>query len=103
MNSRAALLVVAGCYSPSPPEGAPCANGEMCPAPLTCVFGTCVAEVPPCIPIESGRGTLTVPRLAHPPVVDGDLADWPTCFVTVDPSSAGLVRDFGANGKFAEI
>lgn len=34
-------LVVAGCYSPTPPSGAPCSNGE-CPTGLACVADVCV-------------------------------------------------------------
>jgi cellulose/xylan binding protein with CBM9 domain len=73
----------------------------VCPEPLICAFGTCVAEQPACIPIEAGAGTLRVPKLDHALVLDGDLGDWPTCFVTIDPSTAGLVRDLGAGGHFA--
>jgi hypothetical protein len=68
-----------------------------------CVSGTCVAEPaqPECIAIADGAGKLKVPRLDHAVVLDGDLADWPTCFISVDPESAALVRDLGAGGKFA--
>jgi hypothetical protein len=101
MHLRAMFLVVVGCYSPKPPVGAPCATNKACPEELVCAFGKCVAETPACIPIASSPGKLTAPRLDSPIVLDGDLSDWPTCFVTVDPSSAGLVRDLGAGGKFA--
>ena len=101
MDPRATFLVVAGCFSPHAPPGAPCASNRACPESLICAFGKCVTEVPPCIPIASGAGRLTVPRLDSSIVLDGDISDWPTCFVTVDPSSAGLVRDLGAGGKFA--
>lgn len=96
----AALLVIASCYAPHPSEGIACsADTKLCPAPLMCSFGVCVAEVAPCTPIDAGPGKLTIPRLREPIAVDGDLADWPTCFVTVAPSSAGLVRDLGAHGQ----
>jgi hypothetical protein len=96
-----ALLVVASCYAPHPPEGIPCSTDKkVCPDPLVCSFGVCVAEVSPCTPIDAGPGKLTIPRLREPIVVDGDLADWPTCFITITPSTAGLVRNLGADGRF---
>ncbi|HEV7554973.1 MAG TPA: sugar-binding protein [Kofleriaceae bacterium] len=96
----AAVLVVASCYAPDPPEGIACAEDKTCPDPLVCAFGLCVAEVPACIPIDDGAGKLTIPKLREPIVVDGDISDWPTCFITVDPTNAGLVRDLGAGGQF---
>lgn len=30
------LVVLAGCYAPVPPAGAPCNDGDVCPAPLVC-------------------------------------------------------------------
>ncbi len=101
MDVRATLLLVAGCYAPTLPEGIPCSTNRSCPESLMCAFGKCVSEMPPCLPVENGTGKLTVPRLDEALVLDGDLADWPTCFVTLDPSSAGLVRDLGAGGAFA--
>jgi len=95
-----ALLVVTSCYAPHLPEGIPCSTKKLCPEPMMCSFGECVTEVPPCIPIDAGPGKLTIPKLREPLVVDGDLADWPTCFLTVDPGNAGLIRDLGANGRF---
>jgi hypothetical protein len=100
-NLRAAFVIVAGCYSPRPPDGVACSADKSCPNELMCAFGKCVAEFPPCIPIDAGTGKLTVPRLDHALVLDGDLSDWPTCFVTVDLTTAGLVRDLGAGGMFA--
>lgn len=38
------LGVVAGCYKPSPPQGAPCNQASECPAPLSCIAGSCVAH-----------------------------------------------------------
>jgi hypothetical protein len=64
-----------------------------------CRFGRCVADTP-CTSIASGSGSLVVPRLAQPITLDGDLSDWPTCFITLDTSTAGLVRDLGAGGHF---
>lgn len=34
-------VVLAGCYSPSPKEGAPCSVTSECPAPLVCEIGVC--------------------------------------------------------------
>jgi hypothetical protein len=49
MRLRAAVLVlVAGCYSPRPPEGAPCDVTRDCPSLQTCVLGRCTLdELPP--------------------------------------------------------
>lgn len=96
----ASLACALGCYAPRPPVGAPCSADQTCPDTQTCRFGRCVADTP-CVPIDSGAGSLVVPRLAQPLAIDGDLSDWPTCFVTIDPSTAGLVRDLGAGGQFA--
>jgi len=103
-----AWLLVAGCYSPSPPDGIACSSGspgtgvdKRCPESLFCSFGTCVSEVAECLPIEAGAGKLTAPRLREAPIIDGNVEDWPTCFVTVDQSTAGLVRDLNSDGKFA--
>jgi hypothetical protein len=38
-----ALALLAACFSPSPPPGAPCAPQERCPSPLTCIDGLCQA------------------------------------------------------------
>ena len=40
-----ALWLVAGCYSPSPGTGAPCASDQQCPSPLRCVANTCGGEL----------------------------------------------------------
>jgi hypothetical protein len=106
---RLVLVILTGCYAPSLPEGIPCGD-EACPSPLVCASGLCVSNAPPpppvdspaaCTPIEAGVGQLTVPRIAAPISLDGSIDDWSTCFVTIDPGSAGLVRDLGANGRFA--
>ena len=92
--------VLVGCYAPHPPDGVPCAADGTCPSPLHCHFGQCFETTPPCVPVALAPGKLAIPKLRAPLVVDGDLSDWPTCFVTVDQTSAGLVRDLGANGAF---
>jgi hypothetical protein len=51
-----------------------------------------------CTPIAGGAGALTAPTI-RAPVIDGDLADWPTCFVTIDPAT-NPIRDLGARGRF---
>ncbi|MBX3159338.1 MAG: hypothetical protein KF773_25435 [Deltaproteobacteria bacterium] len=99
---RPVLLLVSwtACYAPEVPDGAPCSVDDQCPAPLACHFGRCLAAAPPCVPIQTGPGTLVVPPLTSPITLDGDLADWPMCFVTVDASTAGLVRDLDGGGRF---
>ena len=95
------VVVLAGCYAPVPPEGVACGADTICPEAQFCAFGKCVTEQPACLPVEAGSGKLTIPTLELAPVIDGDLADWPTCFVTLDQASAGLVRDLGVGGKYA--
>jgi Carbohydrate family 9 binding domain-like len=103
------VLVAVGCYSPNPPVGVACAALGACPAPLMCVSGTCRASSPTdapgsdaatCEPIAAGTGMLAAPVLSSPLAIDGDLSDWPTCFITIDTTTAGLVRDLGADGMF---
>lgn len=98
-------MVLVGCYAPHPPEGVPCASNGACPSPLTCAAGLCEREaLPPdgfeCTPIALGAGMLAVPRMASP-VLDGDLADWPTCFVPIDPASTPS-RDLDGSARFVK-
>jgi hypothetical protein len=107
-----ALLAVIGCYRPNPPDGVACSTSGACPDPLTCVLGTCVAHATDgpvagsdgsgsaCDAIATGAGLLTAPLVSSPLAIDGDLSDWPTCFVTLTTATAGLVRDLGAAGNF---
>lgn len=39
-----AFALLAGCYHPTPPQGAPCAANGDCPSPLTCQQGVCVSD-----------------------------------------------------------
>jgi hypothetical protein len=97
-----------GCYSPNPIEGAACAPGGECPSSLTCSHGTCVTKgTEPdafvCTPIVTTTGRITAPSFT--PTIDGDLADWTSCFVTLDPTN-GIVVDHGAmtgypSGRFS--
>lgn len=108
-------MLSGGCYAPQLPEGAPCTSNGACPAPLMCSAGHCVSEAVrdalgdgisasgsdaarPCTPIAVGSAELTAPTI-HAPVIDGDLSDWPTCFVTITPG-VNPTRDLGANGMF---
>lgn len=100
MRAATLLIAVAACYSPDPPDGVACGANDVCPEPLMCSFGTCVAEAPPCVEIDDGMGQLRIPLVTSDLKVDGDLSDWPTCFITVNEQTAGLVRDLGADGMF---
>jgi hypothetical protein len=40
------LVVLAGCFAPSPTTGAPCSEGGFCPAGQMCYSGRCYAEPP---------------------------------------------------------
>lgn len=52
------------------------------------------ADAAGCTPITTGvAGVLTAPRIPTP-TIDGSLAEWATCFVTLDVQTAGLVRNF---------
>ena len=105
-------MLVGGCYAPQLPEGAPCTSNGACPAPLSCSAGHCVAEIlhdaggdgaagsdaATCTPIAAGSAALTAPMIPAP-AIDGKLADWPTCFISI-ASGSNPTRDFGANGMF---
>lgn len=41
MRASLVVLLLAGCYAPSPMPGAPCTQAGACPAPLVCTLGTC--------------------------------------------------------------
>ena len=97
-------MVLIGCYAPHPPEGAPCASNGACPEPLLCTAGHCERELRPevdafaCTPIATGVGVLTAPTIPAP-TLDGDLSDWPTCFVPIDPAT-NPARDLDGIGRF---
>ncbi len=61
-----AVLMLAACYSPSPPAGAACALGDLCPAGLTCSAGVCVA---------SGSPVVDAPSHADAPMIDSRAID----------------------------
>ena len=42
-----ALTLLAACYAPSPPGGAPCSPSARCPEPLACIAGVCRADESP--------------------------------------------------------
>lgn len=96
------LVGLAGCYAPSPPEGARCAADDACPTDQACHFGRCYTQAPPCTEIAAGSGRIAIPRIETPLAIDGALDDWPTCFIDVTPENAGLVRDLnGVTGLYA--
>lgn len=99
--------VLIGCYAPSPPEGLPCASNGACPDPLVCTAGHCqrdfvaddaAVDAFACKPIAAGAGMLTAPKIASP-VLDGDLADWPSCFEKLDPAT-NPKRDLDGTMRF---
>ena len=111
MRPLAAVVVVgvAGCYAPSYVGGEPCTSSDNCPTALTCHLGHCVAgstiETAPdaapdafhCTPIAGGAGEIHAPKANI--TVDGSLDDWPTCFITLDTTTA-IVSDNGAHGMY---
>ncbi len=97
---RAALLLIAlvgcrfdgaGATDPSVPDAAAPDATDEADAPLR------DAEVdgpigPDCSPITAGvDGRLEVPNLPAP-TIDGNLADWTSCYLPLDEMTAGLVR-----------
>jgi hypothetical protein len=70
----AALLgVLAGCYSPSLPEGAACQTSEQCPMPQRCVLGSCSLRYAPAIDasvIERSDALIDAPIDAPAPPLD---------------------------------
>lgn len=72
-----------------------------------CSAGQCRREALPvdasadafaCTPIAAGAGKVTVPRVTTP-VIDGDLADWTTCFLTLDPAT-NPTRDLDGSMRY---
>jgi hypothetical protein len=41
MRSALAVVLLAGCYAPQPPQGAPCDDDHPCPTGQSCIAGTC--------------------------------------------------------------
>ncbi|MFN0247741.1 MAG: TolB family protein [Kofleriaceae bacterium] len=75
---RAAMLVlIAGCFDPSPTAGAPCGANDTCPAPLVCTLGRCVppGTAPDDAPIDALAWASPVPLSAlNTPDRDSDPA-----------------------------
>ncbi|MEO8843260.1 MAG: sugar-binding protein [Kofleriaceae bacterium] len=110
MRGVLAIVVLAGCYGPTFPDGVACTTSRECPGALTCSHGLCVTHAPTddggsgsdaaaCTPIVVGPGALTAPRVTTI-AIDGDLSDWPTCFVTLDAHTA-IVRDITGLGDYS--
>lgn len=45
----ACLVLLASCYSPRAPEGAPCQSAQDCPSPQRCVVGSCSLREAPAV------------------------------------------------------
>lgn len=83
MKFGLAAVVLAACYSPSPPAGAPCANG-VCPDPLVCspATNTCEASA------ATADGQVVDGPVIDAPVdaaIDANLIDAPPDAPHVDP------------------
>jgi hypothetical protein len=74
------LVVWAGCFSPTVPEGLPCGAGMACPAGQTCTpEGLCMAEG-----VEVDAPSDAAPSdAAPPPPIDADTTDAPPSLVMV--------------------
>jgi hypothetical protein len=53
------VVLLAACYRPTPPAGAPCSTTDLCPDPLQCVAGTCVERD---VMIDAARGDAAIIR-----------------------------------------
>ncbi len=67
-----AVVLVVGCYSPRPPAGAPCANGQ-CPSGLVCAPATQTCELS-ANPIDAPRGPDAPPDVRADANVDANTA-----------------------------
>jgi hypothetical protein len=56
------------------------------------------ADARACTPIAAGAGMLTAPRIGTP-TIDGDLADWSTCFVRIE-SATNPTRNLDGTGRY---
>ena len=63
------LVLLAGCYAPAPPAGAPCNDGDACPAPLVCSPATHTCERT-AVPADASVDTPTID--GPPGDLDGD-------------------------------
>lgn len=101
---RAALLLVAlvacrfdgaGATDPALPDGAAPDAPDETDAPLRDADIDAAIDGPvgpACTPITAGvPGVLEVPNLPAP-TIDGNLADWTSCYLPLDEATAGLVR-----------
>lgn len=67
-----ALVLLAGCYSPAPPAGAPCGTNASCPAPLVCSPATATCEQT-AVPVDAGLDAPADVAVDGPPSdLDGD-------------------------------
>lgn len=65
---RAVLLcLVAGCYTPTPPQGLPCGEGDRCPSGQRCFAGVCSISAPSGVDPDSMPGDDSPPQADGPP------------------------------------
>lgn len=91
------ILVIAGCYQPSPPANAPCGPGNACPTGQMCIAGVCRTEVPeddaPVAPSDTTTPDMPGPVDAMPDApnlsgcADGEREAFPS--LTSHPTIAG--------------
>jgi hypothetical protein len=64
---RAVLLcLVVGCYTPTPPQGLPCGDGDSCPTGQRCFDGVCRVSAPPGGEVDSMPADDTAPPTDGP-------------------------------------
>jgi hypothetical protein len=91
----AALLgVVAGCYNPSPQEGAPCTSSTQCPTPQRCFLGACLLGEPP--PVDASPPEHDAAIDAAPPI---DAMRLPCNTVGLDCGVGNPVTTFTCGGN----
>lgn len=96
MRAHTAVLVMVMAACGSQPRDRP--DADESPPP------DAVADCTPML--VTGAGRITAPTLAAAPVIDGNLADWSTCFIPLNHVNAGLIRSLAVahaypSGKFS--
>src|SRR5260221_14794294 len=78
MRCGLVLGALAGCFHPSPPQGAACSTGGDCPSPLQCIAGFC----------SSGGSGIDAPGSGGGDAIQGDGAGMMIASNGVDPTFA---------------
>jgi hypothetical protein len=66
------LVLMAACFQPLPPEGAPCTTSAECPASLSCYANQCLSEPPEGVPGDPDQAPPDEPPVDPPNVACPD-------------------------------